>query len=101
MRRFAYLLILPLLAAQVDDALAAALVLPSAPLADEEDDDACLPSQRRPQEEEPHPGKRPAFVRLQPRTAAPPLARRGGQPESNLTTPFGPPPLYVFMSLQI
>ena len=99
MNRLAYLLILLLISALVDDFWAAAPVLPSAPLA--EDDDEYLPSQRRPQEGECPPHQKPAFVGLQPRTAAFPLVRRGVPSERNLTTPFTSPPLDVLTSLQI
>jgi hypothetical protein len=97
MKQFAYLLILLLLAAQADDLWAVAPVLPSAPLAD---DDEYLPPQRRPQEE-PVVHKESAAVGLRHQTAGFPLVRRGLPSEWNLTTPFTPPPLYVFMSLQI
>ena len=99
MNRLAYLLILLLISALVDDFWAAAPVLPSAPLAD--DDDEYLPSQRRPREDECPAHQKPAFVGLQPRTAAFPLVRRGVPSERNLTTPFTPPPLDVLTSLQI
>jgi hypothetical protein len=95
----AYFLVLLLIWAQVDDYWAAAPVLPSAPLADE--DDEYLPSQWRPQEEECAPQQEPGFVGLKPQTADLPLVRRGVPSEWNLTTPFTPPPLYVFMSMQI
>ena len=99
MNRLAYLLILLLISALVDDFWAAAPVLPSAPLAD--DDDEYLPPQRRPQEGECPPHQKPAFVGLQPQTTDFSLVRRGLPSEWNLTTPFTPPPLYVFTSLQI
>src|SRR5262245_25165482 len=49
-KRPAYFLLLLLISAQLDDAWAAALASPSAPIA--EDNDEYLPAQRRPQEEE-------------------------------------------------
>jgi hypothetical protein len=97
MKRLAYLLILLLLSAQVDDAWAVVAVSPSVPLADDGD---YLPAQRRLRDEQP-PGREPVFVGREPRTAAFPLVRRGTPFEWNLSTPFTPPPLYVFMSLQI
>jgi hypothetical protein len=99
MNRLVYLLILLVISALVDDFWAAAPALPSAPLAD--DDDEYLPSQRRPQEDECPPHHQPVFVGLQPRTADFPLARRRVPSERNLTTPFTPSPLYVLTSLQI
>jgi hypothetical protein len=98
MKRFAYFLVLLLISAQVDDCWAAAPVLPSAPLAD---DDEYLSSRQRPQEEESSPYQKPVFAGLKAQTADLPLVRRGVPSERNLTTPFTPPPLYVFMSLQI
>ena len=59
--------------ALVDDFWAAAPVLPSAPLAE---DDEYLPAQRRPQEDECPPHHKPVFVGLQPRAADFPLARK-------------------------
>jgi hypothetical protein len=98
-KRYAYLLIILLLWGQVDDVLAVAPVLPSAPLADD-DDDFYLPSQRRIQEEESRPDKKPALVGLEPRTADSSLVPRGVPFGWGLTTPFTPP-LYLLMSLQI
>jgi hypothetical protein len=101
MKRFAYLLILLLLSAQVDDAWAVPPVLPSAPLVD--DNDEYLPAQRRPWEEKSASGQGQMFAtRLKSLTADFPPVQRGVVPfEWNLTTPFTPPLLYVFMSLQI
>jgi hypothetical protein len=99
MKRLGYLLILLMITAQVEDAWAVGLVSPSAPLAD---DDEYLPSQRRRQEEEESSARRTQdVVGLESQTAAFPLVRKGVPPKWNLTAPFTPPPLYVFMSLQI
>ncbi len=101
MKRVAYLLVLLLISAQVDDLWAVAPVSPSAPLAD---DDEYLPPQRRSREEVSVADEGPAFVGLEPQTADFTLVRSGksGVPSRwHLTTPFGPPPLYVLMSLQI
>jgi hypothetical protein len=98
MNRLTYFLILLLILAQVDDYWAAAPVVPPVPLTD---DDEYLPAQKRPQNEERSCQQKPVFVGLKPRTADLPLARRGMPSDWNLTTPFTPPPLYVFMSLQI
>jgi hypothetical protein len=97
MHRLAYFLVLLLISAQVDNFWAAA-VLPSAPLAE---DDEYLPPQQRPQEKECSPHQEPVFVGLKPPTADLPLVRRGVPSEWNRTTLFSPAPLYVFMSLQI
>jgi hypothetical protein len=97
MKRLAYLLLLLLISAQVDDTWAVAPVSPSAPLAD---DDEYLPSQWRAQEECP-PRQGPVLVGLEPQTADLPLVRRGVPLEWGRTTPFAPPSLYVLMSLQI
>src|SRR5262245_8891908 len=99
MKWYAYLLVLLLISAQADDALAAAPVLPSAPLAD--DNDNYLPAQRRPQEEQSATRQRPIFFRMKPVTGNSSVVRRGVPSELDQTVPFTPPPLYVFMSLQI
>jgi hypothetical protein len=98
MKRLAYLLMPLLLSAQVDDLWAAALHVPPASLAD---DDNYLPPRPRPQGERTSAHQPPVFVGLKPQTPDFPLLRRGVRPAWNLTTPFTPPPLSVFMSLQI
>jgi hypothetical protein len=99
MKRLAYLLIFALLSAQVDDAWAAVVPISSAaPLAD--DNDEYLPAPRRLRDEQTS-GQEPVFVGLEPLTADTLPARKGVPDEWHLTTPFTPPPLYVFMSLQI
>jgi hypothetical protein len=98
MSRLAYLLLLLLISAQVDNYWAAAPLVPSAPQAD---DDEYLPSPQRPQEEECSPHQKPVFAGLKPQTVNLPLVRRGVTSERNVTPPFTPPPLYVFMSLQL
>jgi hypothetical protein len=98
MKRLPYLLIL-LLTAQADDYWAVAPVLPSAPLAD--DNDEYLPAQRRPQEQRPFSRQKPVFEAVTPPDADFSFVPRGVPSEWNLTTPFGPPPLYVFLSLRI
>jgi hypothetical protein len=102
MNRLAYLLLLLLISAQVDNywdnSWAATPLVPSAPQAD---DDEYLPSPQRPQQEECSPHQKPVFAGLKPQTADSPLVRRGVPSERNLTTAFAPPPLYVFMSLQL
>jgi hypothetical protein len=98
MKRFTYLLTLLLLSAQVDDALAAVCNLPPDPLADV--DDEYLPSQRRTREEQPVPDQAPVAVEPQSRTADFLPLRKGVPSGWNRITPFTPPPLYVFMSLQ-
>jgi hypothetical protein len=99
MRRLTYLLVLLLMAAQVDDAWAVAPVLPSAALAD--DDNEYLPAQRRPQEQLSSSRQKPVSRALAPRTADFSFAPRGVLSRRTLTPPFAPTPLYVFMSLQI
>jgi hypothetical protein len=99
MKQFAYLGILLLTLAQLDDTWAVAPAFPSAPLAD--DNDEYLPAQRRSREEESTSGQEPVVVGLKPQTADFPLVRKGVSFEWVLTTPLPPPQLYVFMSLQI
>jgi hypothetical protein len=100
MTRFAYLLILALLSAQVDDTWAVApLSSAAAPLPD--DNDEYLPAPRRLRDEQTS-GQEPVFAGLELQTADTPPARRRGVPvEWDLTAPFTPPPLCVFMSLQL
>ena len=100
MRRFAFLLTLLLLSAQVDDALVAA------PLADANDEcldanDEYLPAQRQPREDKPASDPGPRFIGLKSHSADIASLWRGVSPEWSLTPPFTSPPLYVFMSLQI
>jgi hypothetical protein len=99
MKRLAYLLVLLLISAQAEDAWAVASVLPSAPLSEENDE--YLPAQRQLQGAASASRQAPAFNGLTPRTADFSPVRSGVPSEWNLTTPFGPPSLYVFMSLQI
>jgi hypothetical protein len=98
MKRLAYLLILLMISDQVQDAWDVASVSLTAPL---DDDDEYLPSERRPEEEECSARQGQDFVGLEPQTAAFPLVRNGVPSEWTRTTPCTPPPLYVFMSLQI
>jgi hypothetical protein len=99
MNRLVYILILLLLSAQVDDAWAVAPDLPSASLAD--DNDEYLPARRQVRAEPFSAGQGPLFVGLksQPVDCSP--VRRGVSSEWHLLTPFAPPALYVFMSLQL
>ena len=99
MKWLAYLLVLLLISAQAEDAWAVTPVLPFAPLSDENDE--YLPAQRQVQGAASSSCQPPAFNGLKPRTAYFSPVRSGVPSEWNLTTPFGPPPLYVFMSLQI
>jgi hypothetical protein len=98
MNRLAHLLILLVIWSLVDDYCVGVPVFPSVPLAD---DDEYLPSPQRSLEEACSPHQKPVFAGLKPQTADFPLVRRGVPSEWDLTTPFTPPPLYVFMSLQI
>jgi len=98
MKRCAYLLILLLTWAQIDDVCVVALASPSAPTVD--DDAEYLPAQRRLQDEQSS-AQEPVFVSPKPQTADLSTRQSGVPWEWNLTTPFTPPPLYVFMSLQI
>jgi hypothetical protein len=99
MSRLVYLLILLVIADQADDAWAVAPGLPSAPLAD--DNDEYLPARTQARDEQSSSGRGPKSVGLKPQTADCSVVRRAVPPEWGLTTPFTPPPLYLFMSLQI
>jgi hypothetical protein len=99
MKRVAYGLVLLLISAQVQDTWAVALVLPSTPLADENDE--YLPVQRQPRGEQPSSSPKPLFNALKPPAVDVSFVPRGVPAEWILTTPFAPPLLYIFMSLQI
>jgi hypothetical protein len=100
MKQLAFLLILLVFWAQVDDSIIA-VALPSAPLTEAEDDEY-LPSQRQVRgEEESFRRPQPVSNGPIPLTAAFAGVRRGVAPAWDLAVPFAPPPLYVFMSLQI
>src|SRR5689334_2282136 len=99
MKRLPYLLVLLLASALVDDAWAAAPVSPSAPLADE--NDGYLPAQRRVQAQRPSSRHEPVIEAVKPPEAGFSFAPRGVRSEWNLSTPSGPPRLYVFLSLRI
>ena len=98
MKPLACFLILLLVSAPVDDALVAAPVLPSAPVAD--DTDEYLPAQARTRGE---PSSRMQAVADAPNLPAADIHfdPKGSPAGWTLTTPFAPSPLYVFMSLQI
>jgi hypothetical protein len=98
MKRLAYLLVLLLISAQVEDAWAVAPVLPSALLSDENDE--YLPAQHQLQGAASASRRTPAFNGLKAQTADFSPFRSGVPSEWNLTTPLAPPSLYVFMSLQ-
>jgi hypothetical protein len=98
MKRLTYLLVLLLISAQAEDAWAVVPVLPSAPLAD--DNHEYLAS-RPTQAEESSSRQKRAFAGFKPQTADYTPVRTGIAPKQNLAAPFGPLPLYVFMSLQI
>jgi hypothetical protein len=99
MKRLPYLLILLLISAGVDDAWAAAPGSPSAQLAD--DNDEYTPAYRRPRGDQPSSRQEPVCDRQKPQTVDFSVARRRVPSGRDLTTPFAPPPLYVFKSLQI
>jgi hypothetical protein len=97
-KRLAYLLLLLLFSAQVDDIWAVAPASPSAPLAD---DDEYLPAQPRPQEEQIALGQGLPFVGLKAQPADLPVVPKRPPSGPNLATPFTPEPLYAFVSLRL
>jgi hypothetical protein len=99
MRLLAFTLILLLVSAKADNAWAVAPVGPSAPLTG--DDDEYLPSQRRPEKGPSSSHRKPVSLGPRFEAAERPSVRRGVPPGRDLTTPFAPRRLYVFMSLQI
>jgi hypothetical protein len=99
MKRLAYLLVLLVISAQVDDTWAVAPVVLSAPFADE--DDEYLPSERLTLGEESSSCQKPVLGAVKLLTADFPCVPGSVPSEWNLTTPFVPLPLYVFMSMQI
>jgi hypothetical protein len=101
MKQVAYLLISLTFWSQFDDALLTpASALQSAPLPSD-DDDEFLPPQRQEREEPFAARRQPQPVSVKPYAADFSTVERGVPSEWNLTTPFAPPPLYAFMSLQI
>jgi hypothetical protein len=99
MKRLPYILILLLISAQFDDAWALTPGVPSAPLAEDDDNDEYIPAHQRTQDEEPSPRQQPVFDGLKPCPPDFSVVRRGVPSEWNLAVP-SPPALYVFMSLQ-
>jgi hypothetical protein len=83
---------------QIDDCWVTALPLSSAT---QDDDDEYLPAPAGPHGVECSAHVKPVFVRLKPQAADFSLPRLDERHEWNLTSPFTPPPLYAFMSLQI
>jgi hypothetical protein len=100
MKLLAYLLLIVMGAAQVDDTWAVEPVSSTASFADV--DDAYLPVQRRlDQEEAASPRQTRAVVGLVPPSAPFPPFRGGAPLQRNLTAPSAPLPLYLLVSLQI
>ena len=100
MKRIAWLLVFLTCWAQFDDVLLpCALDAQSAPLLD--DDDEYIPFNSHDQETRSFGRQRPAGVHLKPRLGVFALVSSGVPSEPTLTTPLAPPPLYVFMSLQL
>jgi hypothetical protein len=101
MKQVAYFLISLTIWSQFDDVLLTpASALQSAPLPSD-DDDEYLPAKRQEQPEQFAPRRQPQSVSVKPRAADFFSVGRGVPCEWNLTTPYAPPPLYAFMSLQI
>jgi hypothetical protein len=99
MKRLTYLLVLLVISAQVDDTWAVAPDVLSAPFADE--DDEYLPSEPLTLGEESSSCQKPVFDAVKPLTADFRCVPGSVPSERNLTTPFAPLPLYLFMSMQI
>jgi hypothetical protein len=100
MKRIAGLLIVLTCWAQFDDVLLPrAPDAQSAPLPD--DDDEYIPSTSQDQETRSAGRQRPVLVYLKPQPGVFALVRSGVPSAPTLTTPLAPPPLYVFMSLQL
>ncbi|HEY1378651.1 MAG TPA: hypothetical protein VGF55_17760 [Gemmataceae bacterium] len=98
MKCFAYPLFLLLLSAPLDDALAVALILSPAPVADS--DDEYLLAEHRPRDHQSAGDRRPMTVR--PARAACSLPSWGGTtPKRNRVTHPTHPPFHAFQSLQI
>jgi hypothetical protein len=98
MKWLAYLLLLLLFSAQVDETWGVTLGSPSASPA--ADNDEYLPAQPR-REVEPSTSRQEPLFGLKPQTADGSIARRSVPGERNHTPPAAPPPLYAFMSLRI
>jgi hypothetical protein len=101
MKQLPYLLTLLLFLAQVDDTWAITPVLPSAPLAQVDDDDEYIPSERRTEGEEPSARQTPSLQGLKTQSVKFSIGRTGVARAWDLATLRARPSLYIFMSLQI
>ena len=99
MKLMSWLLVPLLIAAQVDDAWAAVVYAPSVRLTDDNDEYIAAP--RNEERERSAPGRRPLFARVAPTSGDFSFVRLCVPCERHAPAPLGPPPLYVFMSLQI
>jgi hypothetical protein len=96
----AYFLVLLLAWAQVDDAWAASPLPPSASPLDDADGEY-LPGETQQRREQSAEGQAPGPLGVRPGAGVPPSPlQSNGAPEARASAPFGPPPLYVLMSLQ-
>jgi hypothetical protein len=87
--------------AQLDDALIiSGCDSPTDSLASN-DDDECLSSEHKEQQNQFRAQREPYVFALKPLNRDFPALRSGVSLERNLTAPFTPPSLYVFMSMQI
>jgi hypothetical protein len=98
MKRHVYLLVVFLIWTQVDDFLAPPIALSSALLVD---DDEYLPLAKRQHKEECSRDLKSVPIGLRPKTSGLARIRKGASSAWSLITHFSPPPLYIFMSLQI
>jgi hypothetical protein len=100
MKRNVYFLIFLSIWAQIDDILLTpASAYQSAPFPG--DDDEYLPLKRQDHQQEFAPGRQPQSESVRFQTADLSFVEKNAPSDWNLTTPFAPASLYVFMSLQI
>jgi hypothetical protein len=102
MRRNAYILAFLTFWVQFDDLLLAALSTAgqSAPLPGSNEEEGFLPPKRQARPQQSSLRRQPKTARPKAQAAVPNLVGKCLPSKWNLATPFAPPPLYVFMSLQ-
>jgi hypothetical protein len=99
-QKLAYLLIFLAIWSQLDDALLTAFPsVPPVALAD--DDDDYLSVKRERARERASSQQKSVLVRVIPKNPSSSISTRRGSPPGSKPRPFGPFPLYVFMSLQL
>jgi hypothetical protein len=101
MKRHAYFLVILTFWAQLDDVLLPLASASQSTSLASDDEDECLPSKRKDEEELFSVRRQPHAANLITPAGDVVFIPRDVPSDCNVTTLFTPPPLYVFMSLQI